>query len=405
MAADIKIQTEPAPGDDGKPAAPKPFTDPRTEHMKSKWTMPTVAEVEKTDDNETKTDVIPDDATPVAGKEADAGKPASGKAPEPKPEDDDAKWPRSSKDWKAFKEAAKTREAEARKAERELVAKEYEARLAEVAAKSSTSPPDYEDIKKQRDELSETLRIANVEKHPDFIRHFNGRIDLQIATAKKIAGAEYADDIEKALKLPAGETRDAKVEEIACALSPMQQSRIAALVNVLDNIHDERQQVIANARENGETLAQRDKAAKEAAAAQSKQTFEKAFNTVLTQATDKENGNPVLMKTGDPEWDKGVDDRIALAKNIMFGNLQPDEYSKAALYAASLPATLKLVSELKAENKALQDKVKSLGSATPKLGQSTEAKSTPGIPAKPKIQSGMRPMDAAKAWMQSMSNE
>jgi len=102
----------------------------------------------------------------------------------------EVKIPKNQKDWEAYKVAEKTRLAE-KESEIEKWKKEAEeARKAPPVSTVSDDDPRIISTKKERDELSEKLRLVDITNHPKFKAYYDGKINSQVEMAKKIVGDE-----------------------------------------------------------------------------------------------------------------------------------------------------------------------------------------------------------------------
>jgi len=199
------------------------------------------------------------------------------------PED---KWPRSAQEWKKFKEA-KTKVL----TEREARIKSLESELTEVRSKITqpgVDPKEMESLKKERDQLSEQLKVADVVRHPRFKAYFDGKTTAQIELAKRIVGPDMANKVAEVLSLPDGTYRNNQIEEVMVGLGPIQQSRFGGILNALAELDNERQREIANAGASYDSLQQAQKAERETA----QTNFQKAVTDTLQTVQDPPRAFP-----------------------------------------------------------------------------------------------------------------
>lgn len=343
-------------------------------------------------------------------------KPTDKPAPEPAPaetgKDDESKWPRSAKDWDAFKTKRKEKEeiltkerAEIAK-ERDTIKGELESTRKEIEKLKGQGPsPELDTLKKERDDYAQRLRMLKVEKDPKFEAHFNGRTNAQLDMAKRIVGTESAERITQILKLPDSTQRDQQLEEAMVGLSTIQQNRLGSVVNSLAQIEQERESEISRWRENGEALEKQEKVELEKRQTEYKQSWEKGFTSMVTQASDPKDGLYIFQKRegNDPEttaWNTSVDERIDRAKALVFNqDNKPETLAKAALYASGFPEILKWGKLMGEENTKLKEQIKALSAANPGLTQGENKPS--GDPDNKRIEHkpGTNPFEASKAWM------
>lgn len=381
------------------PPAIVPERDTLKSHMQAKWALPAYTE---------------DDGAP-----APAAKPALEPPPEParpavvepaKPAAaapaDEPKWPRNAKEWDSYKAAEKKRTEEAQtqaatyKSDVDKLTKEIEA-----LKKSGPSPEletvrqELESVKKEREDYQKRLQTVAVEKDPRFEKYFNTKTTQQIDLAKSIVGVANADAVAKVLSLPEGEYRDAKVEELMSTLSPLQANRLGGVLNNLTSINQERSAALTEAQTIYEQIQSQTKATREAQSKQMETERTKAFDTVLSEAV---TANEFFKKGEDVTTNQTVDQRIATAKSLMFENKPHADIAKAAMYAAAFPASLRRIEALSTENTQLKEQITKLSAAGPKLepGQARPAADA-GLPSRPKVNPGMSPMAASRAWMET----
>jgi hypothetical protein len=102
------------------------------------------------------------------------------------------------------------------------------------------------------------------------------------------------------------------------------------------------------------------------------QKAESAFTSIVSAAQNPKDkdGSFIFQKIdGNDEWNKGVDERIAYAKSLLFGNHAPEVLMKRALDAAALPAVTKAYQGSLARIAELESQVKGLSTAQPALNR------------------------------------
>ena len=330
----------------------------------------------------------------------EAPKPAEAKVdpntPQPPtpPEPTDEKWPRTSADWKKFKEArAKEQTAY------ETKLKEYETKVAELS-KQPAAPSDYEAIKKQAEEYSGIISQISVENHPKFKAYYDGAVANQIEMAKQLVGSENAGAVADILGLPDGNSKNEKIDELFATLTPSQQARLGGIVNQISNIQAERGREIQKSKE---TYAVMQKQKQDEATAKMK-TFETMFDSETKKLQAE---HPAFQKRdGDDAWNADVDQRIETTKKYLFGNdMKPEQIIRAAADAVALPAILKQNLALLEKAEALEKQVAELSGASPRIAsdKSSEAPAASnGEKQTVKAPAGSRPMEVMSAWIKNM---
>lgn len=141
---------------------------------------------------------------------------------------------------KASREEWKTKATagEAAIAERD----KFKAELETLKAKppEAASPVELEAIKKERDELSERLRILDIERHPQFKAHWDGQIGAAENAAKSVVGAERAVKLERIFNLPDGDSKDEQLEALAAELTPTKQGQLGAAMMRVRELQEQR---------------------------------------------------------------------------------------------------------------------------------------------------------------------
>ncbi len=332
---------------------------------------------------------------PVTEPVKPAAAPPAGPEPGALPADPD-KWPRSAKEWDQFKQVRnenyRKRDERIAALEKELAAREE--RLAGFA--NAVDPKEHSTVREERDKLSEALRLAAVEKHPRFQAYYDGKIGAQIELAKRIVGTEQSGVVAELLKQPDNEYRNLRIEELMQGLSPMASNRLGSILNAVDELRSEREVEIGKAREDYDKALTRQQAEHQSAQAAAKASAEKLFTDTLELARTQ---MPMLQpKAEDSTWNQQVDQRVAAAKNILFGQEKPEQLIRSALAAVSFPALLESHAALQAEYDKLVAQVSALRTATPTTSTRGPAQQ-PGGEARPTSKPGSRPMQAAADWI------
>jgi len=69
----------------------------------------------------------------------------------------------------------------------------------------------------------------------------------------------------------------------------------------------------------------------------------------------------------DEEWNKGVEERVNYAKNLIFGMNPPETLMRAVFHAAALPGVVKAYQTLLSQVNGLKEQVKGMTAAQPAL--------------------------------------
>lgn len=280
------------------------------------------------------------------------------KPPEPKaePAKELADWekapaPKNTAGWEAWKKSRRDAEIVFKKEieTRDTRLTELQTKLEEAETKATANGEPSPEIKSrierleaENQKLHEAFIVTNVESDPVFIKHFGDQTDAAVTKAKKLVGADKADQIGEILNLPDGKYKDEQLEQFMGDIeSTVTRSRLGVVLEDLDKIRDARAREITKA-----GVHKQEKDAQSVASAEHAQKVAQgAFNTMLAGFTDKEKGFAAFQKRsgdGSEEWNKAVDSRIETAKNLLLGkNIKAETAVRAAFYAAALPDMLK----------------------------------------------------------------
>lgn len=402
------------------PAAPAPApaeTPPKDEKPDASKTASGPAGGNPPADDKTPAPAAAPAATPDAGpKPADAGAaPGAKPAEAAKPEEGEEQWPRTNPDWEKFKAKRKEREEALKKdistreatiAELQAAKKELEDKIA--ASTTTEKNPDMERLEKENQALTERIMALDVTQDPRFTAYFENKTNAQFELAKRVVGPDKADELVKALKMPdteeLREIKEATIEEIMGGLSPIQQSRIGAVLNNLEGIKSERESEIAKAAGVKDRLKGQTEERNKAILA----NRNKVFGEVLSKLQDPKDGVPFYREiAGNDAWNKGVKERITIARKLLDGDgVTPQEVVNSAFAAVAYPQLMAVYADTvkakDAEIYKLQEQVKTLSAAQPNKGTSGEGANgaePPGLTLKP----GMSPSEATAAFAKSIA--
>jgi hypothetical protein len=205
-----------------------------------------------------------EDAAPAAAKTPSPAAPAPSKPAEVDDMPPEIKSDKAKEGWKEVKRNL----AETRKQ-----ADDYKAKLADLEkqlAERTTPvvPPDLQArlaaLEQEREELSDRLRVADVERHPKFQEYFNGKTTALTEAAKAILGAEHAPKLDRILKVTDEEQRTALLDELMGDLTPARSARLGAVLADLEMLQRERSAEIGKSKERWTQLQQQSQAEREA---------------------------------------------------------------------------------------------------------------------------------------------
>lgn len=238
----------------------------------------------------------------------------------------------------------------------------------------------YDSLKSEYDQISETLTVTNLERHPKFKEQYVKPIETQIERAKAYVPEGSREQLAKILRMPMGDARANALDELVGDLPMSRQAYLQNVVNRIDEISYERDQRLAEAKASYEKMVEEENFLSETKTAERNKALEKSFNTMLKEA--QEQIGIYQLREGDEEWNNGVRERVALAKKILMEQNTFEDAATAALWAASGGALVEQNAALVEHNRRLTAELEALKGAEPGAG---------GGGAAPQTQSGHRP--------------
>jgi len=297
---------------------------------------------------------------PPPAKPAEKAAPAAA-APDDSDIPPEIKSPQAREGWKEVKRnlAAARKEADEWKAK----VSDYEKKLAERTAPQV--PDDIQrrlaDLEKEREDLSERLRVADVERHPKFQQYFEGKTKALTEAAKGIVGQDHAAQLERILKVSDSELRTQQLDELMGELTPARAARLGAVVADIELLQQEKAAEISKAKERWGQLQQATEAEK---AAQFRQREELA-DRLLAAATEME-----AFKAGegaDAARVAEINTYKGFVKQALTGRLQgPDEQFMPLMAVEGLHLKTKVLPTLQAKLADMEKRLAEYESAKPK---------------------------------------
>lgn len=358
------------------PAVNEMFSKLTSQGM-TRWNMGEPAEQPGADDKtpaDEKEKPEGEKATPAKGAVAAPDKPAvEAKAPEAKVEPPAAidpltlELPRTASD-KAGKNFGIVKAAlKETMAKLEPTEKKLQAAIAEIESlkKNGNTPADYEQIKKERGEFEEIIKVSTVERHPDFIRYFSKKVEEATNLAVDIAGADNKAAVEAALKMQDGPAKDAAIDEILSLLPQYKAVQLGAALAQFPAIERERQSELKKAPESYAKLEQQKAAT---AAEQTKQSQERMaadLKLAETAALELESFKEI---EGNAEHNSQVANRKAFLKEFHSGNINEKMRPLIPVMVADyLHLKNTVFPNMNKQITAMQEQLKSLQKAAPAL--------------------------------------
>ena len=269
-----------------------------------------------------------------------AAEPATAAAPATP---DDADIPETIKSTKAADAFRKIKEEKAQLAKQ----------LDELKAGKSTNPQFESQLKtlqEERDALSERVRLLDIERHPDFIKKYEGKITGVFDSVKNLVGTD-GERLVSLLKSPDSDYRNSQIDDIVEGLSPSKKAKLGALIVKYDEINGERSSELNEAKADYDAVISKYKQDNEEGTKAALESANKTWQKVSTDARSLEIFEP---RENDEEWNTELNGRLSLAQQIFNGENSEEDLAKAALWAAAAPKYRELLYAQVEVNKRLQ---------------------------------------------------
>ena len=256
---------------------------------------------------------------------------------------DDADIPETIKSTKAADAFRKIKEEKAQLAKQ----------LDELKAGKSTNPQFESQLKtlqEERDALSERVRLLDIERHPDFIKKYEGKITGVFDSVKNLVGTD-GERLVSLLKSPDSDYRNTQIDDIVEGLSPSKKAKLGALIVKYDEINGERSSELTEAKADYDAVISKYKQDNEEGTKAALESANKTWQKVSTDARSLEIFEP---RENDEEWNTELNGRLSLAQQIFNGENSEEDLAKAALWAAAAPKYRELLYAQVEVNKRLQ---------------------------------------------------
>jgi len=235
--------------------------------------------------------------------------------------------------------------------------KEEKAQLAkqlEELKSGKTSNPNYEEqlkaLQQERDTLSERVRLLDVERHPEFVKKYEGKINGVFDSVKSLVGSD-GERLVGLLKSPESDYRNSQIDDIVEGLSPSKKAKLGALIVKYDEINGEKASEISEAKSDYDAIISKYQQDNEQGTKAALESATKTWAKVSENARALEIFEP---REGDDEWNGELNQRLSLAQQIFNGENSEEDLAKAALWAAAAPKYRELLYSQVEVNKRLQ---------------------------------------------------
>ena len=235
--------------------------------------------------------------------------------------------------------------------------KEEKAQLAkqleELKAGKSTNPnfeAQLKALQEERDALSERVRLLDVERHPEFVKKYEGKINGVFESVKSLVGTD-GERLVGLLKSPESDYRNSQIDDIVDGLSPSKKAKLGALIVKYEEINSERASEISEAKQDYDAIISRYQQENEEGTKAALEQASKTWAKVSENARALEIFEP---RENDEEWNSELNQRLSLAQQIFNGENSEEDLAKAALWAAAAPKYRELLYAQVEVNKRLQ---------------------------------------------------
>ena len=235
--------------------------------------------------------------------------------------------------------------------------KEEKAQLAkqlEELKSGKTSNPNFEEqlktLQQERDALSERVRILDVERHPEFVKKYEGKINGVFDSVKSLVGSD-GERLVGLLKSPESDYRNSQIDDIVEGLSPSKKAKLGALIVKYDEINGEKASEISEAKSDYDAIISKYQQDNEQGTKAALESATRTWAKVSENARALEIFEP---RDGDEEWNGELNQRLSLAQQIFNGENSEEDLAKAALWAAAAPKYRELLYSQVEVNKRLQ---------------------------------------------------
>ena len=217
-----------------------------------------------------------------------------------------------------------------------------------------TANPNFESqlktLQEERDALSERVRLLDIERHPEFVKKYEGKINGVFESVKGLVGTD-GERLVSLLKSPESDYRNSQIDDIVDGLSPSKKAKLGALIVRYDEINGEKAAEMSEAKSDYDAIISKYQQDNEQGTKAALESASKTWAKVSENARALEIFEP---REGDEEWNGELNQRLSLAQQIFNGENSEEDLAKAALWAAAAPKYRELLYSQVEVNKRLQ---------------------------------------------------
>lgn len=230
----------------------------------------------------------------------------------------------------------------------------------------------FKTLQEERDALSERVRLLDIERHPEFVKKYEGKITGVFESMKSVVGTD-GDRLVGLLKSPENDYRNSQIDDIVEGLSPSKKAKLGALIVKYDEINGEKSAEMSEAKADYDSIISKYQQDNETNTRAALESANKTWTKVSENARALEIFEP---RENDEEWNKELTGRLGLAQQIFNGENSEEDLAKAALWAAAAPKYRELLYSQVEVNKRLKAELAKLRGSEP--GVSSKA-TNPGF--------------------------
>ena len=226
---------------------------------------------------------------------------------------------------------------------------------------SSNSEAQLKTLQEERDALSERVRLLDIERHPEFVKKYEGKITGVFESMKTLVGTD-GDRLVGLLKSPENDYRNSQIDDIVENLSSAKRAKLGALIVKYDEINGEKSAEMSEAKTDYDSIISKYQQENEQGTRAALESANKTWTKVSENARALEIFEP---RENDEEWNTELNGRLSLAQQIFNGENSEEDLAKAALWAAAAPKYRELLYSQVEVNKRLKAELAKLRGSEP----------------------------------------
>jgi len=226
---------------------------------------------------------------------------------------------------------------------------------------SSNSEAQLKTLQEERDALSERVRLLDIERHPEFVKKYEGKITGVFESMKTLVGTD-GDRLVGLLKSPENDYRNSQIDDIVENLSSAKRAKLGALIVKYDEINGEKSAEMSEAKADYDSIISKYQQENEQGTRAALESANKTWTKVSENARALEIFEP---RENDEEWNTELNGRLSLAQQIFNGENSEEDLAKAALWAAAAPKYRELLYSQVEVNKRLKAELAKLRGSEP----------------------------------------